>query len=86
MECELNPRIPYTELSHIIKKQKEVAPACSGPCLLPPEGRGEAWGCVGPWELSLESPLRAGSGGGDGALQWHLWWLGLVPALGSGCS
>lgn len=24
MECELNPRIPYTELSHIIKKQKEV--------------------------------------------------------------
>lgn len=27
MECELNPRIPYTELSHIIKKQKEVPPA-----------------------------------------------------------
>uniref|UniRef100_A0A8D2P1L4 Histone acetyltransferase n=1 Tax=Zosterops lateralis melanops TaxID=1220523 RepID=A0A8D2P1L4_ZOSLA len=26
MECELNPRIPYTELSHIIKKQKEVRP------------------------------------------------------------
>lgn len=26
MECELNPRIPYTELSHIIKKQKEVWP------------------------------------------------------------
>lgn len=26
MECELNPRIPYTELSHIIKKQKEVCP------------------------------------------------------------
>ena len=25
MECELNPRIPYTELSHIIKKQKEVS-------------------------------------------------------------
>ncbi|XP_010633857.1 histone acetyltransferase KAT2A [Fukomys damarensis] len=24
MECELNPRIPYTELSHIIKKQKEI--------------------------------------------------------------
>lgn len=24
MECELNPRIPYTELSHIIKRQKEV--------------------------------------------------------------
>lgn len=25
MECELNPRIPYTELSHIIKRQKEVS-------------------------------------------------------------
>uniref|UniRef100_A0A667YDW7 Histone acetyltransferase n=1 Tax=Myripristis murdjan TaxID=586833 RepID=A0A667YDW7_9TELE len=24
MECELNPRIPYTELSHIIKRQKEI--------------------------------------------------------------
>ncbi|KPP57352.1 hypothetical protein Z043_124937, partial [Scleropages formosus] len=24
MECELNPRIPYTELSLIIKKQKEI--------------------------------------------------------------
>ncbi|MGH0156588.1 UNVERIFIED_CONTAM: hypothetical protein FKN15_031759 [Acipenser sinensis] len=24
MECELNPRIPYTELSHIIKKQREI--------------------------------------------------------------
>ncbi|XP_051036769.1 histone acetyltransferase KAT2A-like [Phodopus roborovskii] len=24
MECELNPRIPYTELSHIVKKQKEI--------------------------------------------------------------
>lgn len=33
MECELNPRIPYTELSHIIKKQKEVP-------LTPPEVRG----------------------------------------------
>lgn len=33
MECELNPRIPYTELSHIIKKQKEVhmsAQGCAG--------------------------------------------------------
>lgn len=29
MECELNPRIPYTELSHIIKKQKEVRPSCN---------------------------------------------------------
>lgn len=29
MECELNPRIPYTELSHIIKKQKEVRPGRS---------------------------------------------------------
>lgn len=28
MECELNPRIPYTELSHIIKKQKEVVCTC----------------------------------------------------------
>ncbi|KFQ28000.1 Histone acetyltransferase KAT2A, partial [Mesitornis unicolor] len=25
MECELNPRIPYTELSHIIKKQKDFS-------------------------------------------------------------
>ncbi|XP_047216025.1 histone acetyltransferase KAT2A-like [Girardinichthys multiradiatus] len=24
MECELNPRIPYTELSYIIKRQKEI--------------------------------------------------------------
>lgn len=31
MECELNPRIPYTELSHIIKRQKEV----SGPQMVP---------------------------------------------------
>lgn len=29
MECELNPRIPYTELSHIIKRQKEVREAVS---------------------------------------------------------
>jgi hypothetical protein len=43
MECELNPRIPYTELSHIIKKQKEVCMSMCGrdrpgfrflPCLL----------------------------------------------------
>lgn len=31
MECELNPRIPYTELSHIIKKQKEVCPCVCMP-------------------------------------------------------
>lgn len=30
MECELNPRIPYTELSHIIKKQKEVRACIQG--------------------------------------------------------
>lgn len=30
MECELNPRIPYTELSHIIKKQKEVSVCVGG--------------------------------------------------------
>lgn len=35
MECELNPRIPYTELSHIIKKQKEVSPG-RGAWLLAP--------------------------------------------------
>lgn len=29
MECELNPRIPYTELSHIIKRQKEVCKVVS---------------------------------------------------------
>ena len=34
MECELNPRIPYTELSHIIKKQKEV----------------RVLTCVSPWD------------------------------------
>lgn len=30
MECELNPRIPYTELSHIIKRQKEVGGPSDG--------------------------------------------------------
>lgn len=28
MGCELNPRIPYTEFSVIIKKQKEVISDC----------------------------------------------------------
>lgn len=98
MECELNPRIPYTELSHIIKKQKEVRPAsrrvlpgsaCSGPCQPPPKGRGEGWGCVGPWEPALESPLGAGSrgeghcGGVYGGWAWlQPWAAGAAGALG----
>lgn len=48
MECELNPRIPYTELSHIIKKQKEVvcvrvhsAMGLSGECVC-----GDVWPCT----------------------------------------
>lgn len=45
MECELNPRIPYTELSHIIKKQKEVWPRVGRRVgehfQPPPKGRGE---------------------------------------------
>lgn len=38
MECELNPRIPYTELSHIIKRQKEVG----APPTPPPPPRGSS--------------------------------------------
>lgn len=40
MECELNPRIPYTELSHIIKKQKEVV------CARPSTGLSAGCACV----------------------------------------
>lgn len=52
MECELNPRIPYTELSHIIKKQKEVWPRVGRRIgehfQTPLKGSGEVCGCAGP--------------------------------------
>lgn len=44
MGCELNPRIPYTEFSVIIKKQKEVS---TGPPPVPSLQAGLCWvSCV----------------------------------------
>lgn len=60
MECELNPRIPYTELSHIIKKQKEVMGAGSPTCA---KAR-VTWPASGSMPVSLERGVvsRAGAG------------------------
>lgn len=75
MECELNPRIPYTELSHIIKKQKEVWPMGGAGCCqaLPaqaPASRllkaGETSGDVpvfGNWPLKLPGSRIMGQRG-----------------------
>lgn len=59
MECELNPRIPYTELSHIIKKQKEVP-------LTPPEARGWSVPAFGNHPSASPAAVLTGS------LQCHL--------------
>lgn len=95
MECELNPRIPYTELSHIIKKQKEVCVcACTQPwgfscacggehtCGCVPHVRARvrwAWARILVLALPLREVRRSGAGPLTMALGGLLLGLELAP-------